>query len=186
MSLFFKKPHLAALALMLSSCCYIEQIQETRRRNAGYEAYLAEARQESPALKQLREAAARATSARVQVMPGLSDLKRTLPMSQEELDAIKEIFQRLKDMPPLSREAWESRETGTYQPLIIDWQTYCSLELLDAQGKILCDLGLTVPFAQEEEMGKLQHKFRLYSPRYMLPVADWERFYALPAIKAGR
>lgn len=107
-------------------------------------------------------------------------------MSPEELAAIKEIFSRLKDVPPLSREAWECREKGTYQPICIDWQSYSKLEFLDDTEKVLCELGLTVPFAQEEEMGELQHKFRLYSPRYMLPAADWAQFYALPAIKAGR
>lgn len=171
-------------ALLLSSCSYIEQIQETRRLDAEYQVYLEKERAGSPSLHKLRDAAANAAKVQVHIIPDMGMVQeQIIPLSDEELATIREIFPRLKDLPPLSREAWENREKGDYPFMTVSWISFNKLEFLDADGNILADMFLNTGIAEEEEMGTELQKFEQFTPHYMLPSADRERFYAIPAIK---
>ena len=171
-------------AMLLSSCSYIEQIQETRRLDAEYLVYLEKEKAGSPALHKLHAAAANAAKVQVHITPDISDVQeQIIPLSDEEVATIREIFPRLKDLPPLSREAWENRENGDYPFMTVSWISFVQLEFLDAEGNILADMFLNTGIAEEEEMGAERQKFELFTPHYMLPAADKKRLYAIPALK---
>ena len=171
-------------ALLLSSCSYIEQIQETRRLDAEYQVYLEKAKAGSPGLHKLRDAAAAAAKIQVHISPDVSNIEeRIIPLSDEEIATIREIFPRMKDMPPLSRTAWENREKGNFTHMFVSWISFDQLEFLDAEGKVIADMFLNCGIAEEEKMGTEQLEFEQFTPLYMLPAADKKRFYAIPAIK---
>ena len=171
-------------AILLSSCGYIEQIQEKRRLDAEYQVYLEKEKAGSPSLHKLRDAAANAAKVQVHIIPDMGMVQEQLiPLSDEELATIREIFPRLKDLPPLSREAWENREKGDYPFMTVSWISFNKLEFLDAEGNILADMFLNTGIAEEEEMGAERQKFELFTPHYMLPAADKKRLYTIPALK---
>ena len=171
-------------AILLSSCGYIEQIQEKRRLDAEYQVYLEKEKAGSPTLQKLRSAAANAAKAQVHIIPDMGMVQeQIIPLSDEELATIREIFPRLKDLPPLSREAWENREKGDYPFMTVSWISFNKLEFLDAEENILADMFLNTGIAEEEDMGTELQEFELFTPHYMLPTADRKRFYAIPAIK---
>ena len=171
-------------AILLSSCGYIEQIQEKRRLDAEYQVYLEKEKAGSPTLHKLRAAAANAAKVQVHIIPDMGAVQeQVIPLSDEELTTVREIFPRLKDLPPLSREAWENRENGNYPYMSVSWVSFDKLEFLDAEGNVLADMFLNTGIAEEEEMGAELPDFEQFTPHYMLPAADRKRFYAIPAIK---
>ena len=177
--------HLIILsAMLLSSCSYIEQLQETRRLDAEYQVYLEKEKAGSTNLHKLHAAAANATKVQVHIIPDMGGVQeQIIPLSDEEVATIREIFPRLKDLPPLSREAWENRENGDYPFMTVSWISFVQLEFLDAEGNILADMFLNTGIAEEEEMGAERQKFELFTPHYMLPAADKKKLYAIPALK---
>lgn len=171
-------------ALLLSSCSYIEQIRETRRLDAEYQVYLEKEKAGSTNLHKLHAAAANATKVQVHIIPDMGGVQeQIIPLSDEEVATLRDIFPRLKDLPPLSREAWENRENGNYPYMSVCWVSFDKLEFLDAEGNVLADMFLNTGIAEEEEMGAELQKFEQFTPHYMLPAADRKRFYAIPAIK---
>ena len=171
-------------AILLSYCGYIEQIQEKRRLDAEYQVYLEKEKAGSPTLHKLRAAAANAAKVQVHIIPDMGAVQeQVIPLSDEELATVREIFPRLKELPPLSRKAWENREKGDYPFMTVSWISFDMLEFLDAEGNILADMFLNGGIAEEEDMGTELQEFVLYRPHYMLPAADKKRLYAIPAIR---
>lgn len=171
---------------LLSSCGYIDQLQVQQQMDADYAAYLEKQQAGSPVVNKLHQAVAQCTQAQIHITPDIGDVKeQIIPVTPEDLAVIKEIFPRVKSLPPLSREAWQRKqENPGFDFMHVSWNQYTSLEFLDANGKVLDSIHLNFKMHKEEEMGTERHEEVRLSSSFMLPTADWERFYALPSIKA--
>ena len=119
--------------------------------DAEYQIYLKKERAGSPSLHKLHAAATNATKVQVHIIPDLGGVQeQIIPLSDEEVATIRDIFPRLKDLPPLSREAWENRKNGNYPYMSVCWVSFDKLEFLDAEGNVLADMFLNTGIAEEE------------------------------------
>ena len=93
---------------------------------------------------------------------------------------IREIMPRMKDMPALTREAWDKMTEGF--PLVAHIE--CAyLEFLNAQGEVMPGtLFLQRNIGVCEKAEEYSRDYLFYDDDYMLPEADRTRFLALPTI----
>jgi hypothetical protein len=168
---------LAAIG-MLCSC--VQQLQEAREMDAKYEAYVKSKQTETPALTKLKQAAAMASRAQIRIQWSVGKEDVIIPLETDELAEIREIMPRMKDMPALTREAWDKMTEGF--PLVAHIE--CAyLEFQNAQGEVMPGkLFLQRNIGVCEKAEEYSRDYLFYDDDYMLPEADRTRFLALPAI----
>lgn len=176
----------ALCPLILSSCQLAEQWQEARKLDEQYTQYIERHRGESETLTALKKAAAEATRAQVRIIhASRGDLPDTvIPLSDEELSAVREIIPLLQDRPPLCREAWDNMQADMQQMMVgPSFFTFTELEFLRENGEKINDLSLTCGIGTCERAETYRRSYKLYTtPRYMLPAEAHRRFYALPSV----
>lgn len=171
-------PVIFATAGLLCSC--VQQLQEAREINARYEAYVKSRQPETPGLTKLKQAAETANRAQIRIQWSMGKEDVIIPMRTDELAAIREIMPRMKDMPALTRDAWDKMTEGF--PLVAHTER-AYLEFLDAQGEVMsAKLLLQSYIGVCEKAEEYSRDYLFYDDDYMLPEADRTRFLALPSI----
>lgn len=186
---YFIKALISATALLLlCQCSYLEQIQEDRRLDAEYETYYAAHVPESRALRELKEAARWATSARVKKIYASDKPDEYFSFSPVELAELRQLMESLQELPPVEREQWKNEQRkGVRLPSPMPFYLYYTdLEFLDSDGKVLGTLSLTCGIASTEEAEAYRHTAdRSFKPDYMLPPESLKSFEALPPVIKG-
>ena len=167
--------------LFLNSCVFVQQWQEAEARDARYAEYAASKQGESEGLTALKQAAATASRAQIRIEWSMDKEDTIIPLGADELAVIQEIMPRMKNMPPLTRDAWdELYEEG--QPLI-SFISCNYLEFFDAEGKVMAGkllLNRTIGVCEQADTYSKNPEY--YGMFYMLPSADLKRFKELPSI----
>ena len=160
-----------AVLLLLCQCTYWEQLQEERRLDAEYEIYYASHVPESKALRELKEAAGRASAARVKKMYASDKADENFSFSPVELAELKGLMESLQELPPVEREVWKTEQRkGVQLPLSMPFYLHFSdLEFLDSEGNVIGTLSLTCGIASTEEAEAYRNTAdRAFKPNYML------------------
>ena len=167
--------------LALSSCVFVQQWQEAEERDARYAEYAASKQGESKGLTALKQAAAAASRAQIRIEWSMNKEDIIIPIGAGELAVIQEIMPRMKDVPPLTRDAWdELYEEG--HPLV-SFISRNYLEFLDAEGKVMAGkllLNRTIGVCEHADTYSKNPEY--YGMFYMLPAADLARFKELPSV----
>ncbi|MGN0868917.1 MAG: hypothetical protein ACI4O9_05270 [Akkermansia sp.] len=177
---------LCLAAMGMNSCQTVEQrmISEIteRERNfdaeARYSAYIQQ-RNGSRAQK-LRKAAEEAATMRICISGGLGMEAEYLPLTDDEVAAVREILAEIEEVPPRYFNAWLLSTYDSYclpqpsPPLF-----WCVMEFVAADGSVLHTF-----YDIESEMGDTakaeEYRTKEYSPDLMLPEASRKRWEALP------
>lgn len=177
-----------AVVLLVCQCSYWVQLQEAQRLDSEYDKYYAAHVPESKALRELKEAAGRATAARVKKMYASDRADEYFSFSYEELNELKGVMASLQELPPVERELWKNEQRkGVQLPSPMPFYLYYTdLEFLDSEGKLLGTLSLTCGIASTEEAEAYRNDAnRAFSPDYMLPPETLKQFKALTPVKKG-
>ena len=178
---FLLLPFAALIPLGLSSCVFVQQWQESEELDARYAAYAASKQRESEGLTALKQAAATAIRAQIRIKWSMDREDTIIPLGADELAVIREIMPRMKNMPVLTRDAWdELYEEG--QPLI-SFISGNYLEFFDAEGKVMPGkllLNRTIGVCEQTEYYSNNPEY--YGMFYMLPATDLKRFKELPSV----
>ena len=186
---YYIKALISAAALpLLCQCSYWAQLQENRRLDGEYEIYYASHVPESKALRELKEAAGRASAARVKKMYASDKADEYFSFSPVELAELKGLMESLQELPPVEREVWKNEQRkGVQLPLPMPFYLHFSdLEFLDSEGNVIGTLSLTCGIASTEEAEEYRNTAdRAFKPDYMLSPEALKRFIDLPPVVKG-
>ena len=146
---------------------------------ARYAAYLAD---HGNSARQLREAASEAASMRIYIH-GYGDVKEYLPLTEDEVQAVKTLLAGVENTPPYGFELWLEMEYDLHlgpQPAPPPY--WDCLEFVSAQGEVLHSF-----YGYDGRMGDTswseEYRLNMYSPSYMLPGDGAVRWKSLPFMK---
>lgn len=158
-----------AVALASAACTTATQRQQYARAAAEVQG----------SVKQLREAAAKASSAKVRVMLDGVDREKEFPVPPEEFACMRGILAHTAAAPP----ALETEDESAMLHFFIE------LVLADARGVELTGVTLnTEHWMRESEARRLSPSRSRSSrvPEWCLPDADYELFCSLPTIPRAK
>ena len=167
--------------LFLNSCVFVQQWQEAEERDARYAEYAARKQWESEGLTALKQAAAMASRAQIRIEWSTDKEDTIIRLGADELAVIREIMPRMKNMPALTRDAWDELDEAG-QPLI-SFISRNYLEFLDTEGKVMRGtllLNRTIGVCEKADYYSKSPEY--YGMFYMLPAADLARFKELPSV----
>ena len=177
-----------AVVLLLSQCSYWEQRKEDQQLDAEYDTYYAAHVPESKALRELKEAAGRASAARVKKMYASDKADVYFSFSPVELAELKGLMESLQELPPVEREVWKNEQRkGVQLPSPMPFYLHFSdLEFLDSEGNVIGTLSLTCGIASTKEAEAYRNTAdRAFKPNYMLSPEALKRFIDLPPVVKG-
>lgn len=169
----------------LVTCYTISRVQKELALNHEYEDLLLRSNARAA---RLREAATHAQKAqvRITITHGFGGADEIIPLSAEELSAIKSIIPYIESAPLPDRDVWKTHRHGLANRVKSPsfYLYLANLELLGADGRLLDEIMLNQPIVKAENAGNYRRTG--CSASYMLPITELERFESLPGIIKAR
>ncbi len=135
----------------------------------------------------LKKAALFAADMRVRLSLDFGKEMEYMPLSQEEIATVREVFSALENTPPRDFNMWlKEKHDSSFGPQPAPCSYGVDLEFLSADGKVW----RTFYSVDEEQMGDKslaeQYRAATYRPAYMLPADLLQRWNALPFRAAAK
>ena len=178
---------LCLAAMGLNSCQTVEQrmISEISDREANFDAEARYAsyvqRCDGEFARQLRKAAADATTMRICISGGLREMEAEyLPLADDEVATVRKILAEIEEAPPLDFNTWLLEKYDSYcgpQPSApLYW---CAMEFVAADGSVLRTF-----YGFSSEMGDAakadEYRTKAHGPDLLLPDESRKRWKSLP------
>ncbi len=135
----------------------------------------------------LKKAALFAADMRVRLSLDFGKEMEYMPLSQEEIAAVRKVFSALRNTPPRDFNMWlKEKHDSSFGPQPAACSYGVDLEFLASDGKV----ERTFYSVDEEQMGDKalaeQYRTATYRPSYMLPADLLQRWNALPFRSAAK
>ena len=181
-------------ALLIQGCIQSHEQRMIAEISTEVKDYNAEARyaeyvkSHGLGVRKLREAAAAAVTMRIHLYSFCCDEKfdEYLPLTREEVKAVREIVSELESTPPRDFNSWLLSEHNRYFGPKASPPLYCCvLEFIGSDGSVLnCD-NLYDKVIGDVAKAEEYRTYR-YSPDYMLPAESLSRWASLPFFSRTR